>query len=105
MPTNGLRRLSELGDQLEAYARAVDFEAFRADMEKALPIPAAPRAGGLLTSGADAEDIGDPGGQRAIGRAGVVPDPATGRPSCASCAWDFRTACLSRARSDCSGSG
>jgi len=30
------RRLSELGDQLEAYARAVDFEAFRPDLEKAL---------------------------------------------------------------------
>ena len=31
-----LRRLSELGDQLEAYALAVDFEAFRSDLEKAL---------------------------------------------------------------------
>ena len=31
-----LRRLSELGDQLEVYARAVDFEAFRPDLEKTL---------------------------------------------------------------------
>lgn len=31
-----LKRLSELGDQLEAYARAVNFEAFRSDLEKAL---------------------------------------------------------------------
>ncbi len=31
-----LKRLSELGDQLEAYARAVDFEAFRPDLEKVL---------------------------------------------------------------------
>ena len=31
-----LKRLSELGDQLEAYARAVDFEAFRPDLERAL---------------------------------------------------------------------
>jgi transposase len=31
-----LKRLSELGDQLEAYAQAVDFEAFRSELEKAL---------------------------------------------------------------------
>jgi IS5 family transposase len=31
-----LRRLSDLGDQLEAYGRIVDFEAFRPDLEKAL---------------------------------------------------------------------
>jgi hypothetical protein len=31
-----LRRLSDLGDQLEAYGRVVDFEAFRPDLEKAL---------------------------------------------------------------------
>lgn len=31
-----LKRLSELGDQLEAYARAVDFETFRPGLEKAL---------------------------------------------------------------------
>lgn len=31
-----LQRLSELGDQLEPYARTVDFEAFRPDLEKAL---------------------------------------------------------------------
>ena len=30
-----LKRLSELGDQLEAYARAVDFEAFRPDLKRA----------------------------------------------------------------------
>ncbi|MGB3898014.1 MAG: IS5 family transposase [Mesorhizobium sp.] len=31
-----LRRLSDLGDQLEAYGRLVDFEAFRPDLDKAL---------------------------------------------------------------------
>jgi len=31
-----LKRLSDLGDQLEAYAAAVDFEIFRADLEKTL---------------------------------------------------------------------
>jgi hypothetical protein len=31
-----LKRLSELGDQLEAYARAVDFEAFRPALDTAL---------------------------------------------------------------------
>lgn len=31
-----LKRLSELGDQLETYAQAVDFEAFRSELEKAL---------------------------------------------------------------------
>ncbi len=31
-----LKRLSDLGDQLEAYAAAVDFEIFRSDLEKAL---------------------------------------------------------------------
>ena len=31
-----LRRLSDLGDQLEAYGRVVDFEAFRPELEKAL---------------------------------------------------------------------
>jgi transposase, IS5 family len=31
-----LRRLSDLGDQLEAYGRVVDFEIFRSDLEAAL---------------------------------------------------------------------
>lgn len=31
-----LKRLSDLGDQLEAFAGAVDFEIFRADLVKAL---------------------------------------------------------------------
>ena len=31
-----LKRLSDIGDQLEAYARVVDFEIFRADLVKAL---------------------------------------------------------------------
>jgi hypothetical protein len=31
-----LKRLSDLGDQLEAFAGAVDFEVFRADLTKAL---------------------------------------------------------------------
>ena len=31
-----LKRLSELGDQFEAYGRVVDFEAFRPELERAL---------------------------------------------------------------------
>lgn len=31
-----LRRLSDLGDQLEAYGRVVDFESFRPELERAL---------------------------------------------------------------------
>lgn len=31
-----LARLSGLGDQLEAFSRTVDFEAFRPDLERAL---------------------------------------------------------------------
>lgn len=31
-----LRRLSDLGDQLEAYTKAVDFELFRAELEAAV---------------------------------------------------------------------
>lgn len=31
-----LQRLSDVGDQLEIYARAVDFEIFRSDLEQAL---------------------------------------------------------------------
>jgi hypothetical protein len=31
-----LRRLSDIGDQLEAYASVVDFEIFRADLDTAL---------------------------------------------------------------------
>jgi len=31
-----LKRLSDLGDQLETYAAAVDFEIFRSDLESAL---------------------------------------------------------------------
>lgn len=40
-----LKRLSELGDQLEVYARAVDFEVFRADLEKVLAYSTGPHGG------------------------------------------------------------
>lgn len=40
-----LRRLSDLGDQLEAYGRIVDFEAFRPELEKALACAAGPQGG------------------------------------------------------------
>lgn len=42
---NRLRRLSDLGDQLEAYGRVVDFEAFRPDLEKALAYTSGPHCG------------------------------------------------------------
>jgi IS5 family transposase len=40
-----LRRLSDLGDQLEAYARVVDFEAFRPELDKALSYRSGPQGG------------------------------------------------------------
>ena len=36
MLKSGFPRLSGLGDQLEAFSRTVDFEAFRPDLEQAL---------------------------------------------------------------------
>ncbi|CAH1658942.1 hypothetical protein BOSEA31B_11780 [Hyphomicrobiales bacterium] len=63
-----LKRLSELGDQLEAYARAVDFEAFRPDLERALAYSTGAQwRSATLRSSSDVEDPGDPGGQRPIG--------------------------------------
>jgi len=40
-----LQRLSDLGDQLEAYAQAVDFEVFRRDLDKALAYSDARKGG------------------------------------------------------------
>lgn len=40
-----MRRLSDLGDQLEAYASAVDFEVFRPDLENALSYSDGARGG------------------------------------------------------------
>ena len=40
-----LKRLSDLGDQLEAYAAAVDFEIFRPDLDKALAYSDGSRGG------------------------------------------------------------
>ncbi|GBR71557.1 hypothetical protein GKA01_26940 [Gluconobacter kanchanaburiensis NBRC 103587] len=39
-----LARLSGLGDQLEAFSRTVDFEVFRPDLDKALPMQTAVKA-------------------------------------------------------------
>lgn len=40
-----LQRLSDLGDQLEAYGRVVNFEAFRSELEKALAYSSGPHGG------------------------------------------------------------
>lgn len=40
-----LARLSDLGDQLEAFSRAVDLEAFRPDLERALAYADGSRGG------------------------------------------------------------
>lgn len=40
-----LRRLSDLGDQLEAFGSAVDFEIFRADLDEALGYRIGPQGG------------------------------------------------------------
>ena len=70
-----LQRLSDIGDQLEAYAAVVDFELFR------------PRSGGgawlcgrcegraaAVRPGADVQDPGDPGAERSQRRQGRIPD-------------------------------
>lgn len=44
-----LQRLSDLGDQLEAYSRVVDFASFRPELEWRLPIRAEPMAAGRPT--------------------------------------------------------
>ena len=41
-----LRRLSDLGDQLEAFRSAVDFEIFRTDLDAALGYRSGPQGGG-----------------------------------------------------------
>ena len=41
-----LKRLSDLGDQLEAFRAAVDFEMFRGELERRSPIRTARKAGG-----------------------------------------------------------
>lgn len=40
-----LSRLSDLGDQLEAFSRVVDFEQFRPDLERALAYSAGRKGG------------------------------------------------------------
>jgi hypothetical protein len=40
-----LKRLSDLGDQLEAFRAAVDFERFRPDLNAAFPIQTDCKAG------------------------------------------------------------
>lgn len=40
-----LRRLSDIGDQLEAFARMVDFEMFRPDLDAALVYGDGPKGG------------------------------------------------------------
>lgn len=56
-----LKRLSDLGDQLEAFAGAVDFEIFRADLVKALAYSDDREAMGHVatTQGIKGEDIRD----------------------------------------------
>ena len=66
-----LRRLSDIGDQLEAYAAVVDFELFRPDLEAALGY--AGRSEGRAAAvrpGADVQDPGDPGAKRSQRRQG-----------------------------------
>lgn len=40
-----LRRLSDLGDQIEAYGRLEDFEAFRPEFDKSLAYSSGPHGG------------------------------------------------------------
>ena len=40
-----LQRLSDLGDQLEAFGKAVDFEMFRSDLSAALGYTSGPQGG------------------------------------------------------------
>jgi hypothetical protein len=49
-----LKRLSDLGDQLEAFQKAVDFEMFRADLVAALAYTSGPQGGRPPRLGASA---------------------------------------------------
>lgn len=42
----GLRRLSDIGDQLEAFAAVTNFEVFRPELDATPPMATAPKAGG-----------------------------------------------------------
>ena len=68
-----LQRLSDIGDQLEAYAAVVDFELFRPDLEAALGYSGRrERRPSAVRPGADVQDPGDPGAERSQRRQGGV---------------------------------
>ena len=68
-----LQRLSDIGDQLEAFARVVDFEIFRPDLDGGAQRRRQGRPAAVRPCD-DVQDPGDPGAQRSVRRPGRVPD-------------------------------
>ncbi len=65
-----LKRLSDLGDQLLAFAAAVDFEIFRSELTQALAYSDGSQGGRPpFDPWDDVQDPGDPGGQHPLRRA------------------------------------
>jgi hypothetical protein len=77
-----LKRLSCLGDQLEAFDGAVDFEIFRADLTAALAYSDGAQGGRppfdpvmmFMACPREGGDLGHSGGQQFVRRARRVPD-------------------------------
>jgi hypothetical protein len=68
-----LRRLSDIGDQLEAFAAVVDFEMFRPNLAAALNYSDGTK-GGRPPSGPHVQGPRHPGAEQPLGRSGRVPD-------------------------------
>ena len=63
-----LRRLSELGDQLEAFSAVVEFEMFRPELDAALNYTDGARGRATaVRSGPDVQDPGHPGAEQPVG--------------------------------------
>ena len=68
-----LKRLSDLGDRLEAFRAAVDFELFRAELNVALGYSNGSEGGDRRRSGDDVQDPCYPGDRRSLRRTRRVP--------------------------------
>jgi transposase, IS5 family len=65
-----LKRLSAKGDSLERLNRVIDFELFRADLERAVPRSGRAKGGRpALRSCADVQEAGAAGQSQPVGRA------------------------------------
>ena len=70
-----LKRLSDLGDQLEAFQGAVDFEVFRAELNTALAYSDSAQGGRPpFDPGDDVQGPGHSGDEQSVGRTDRVLD-------------------------------